>query len=81
MNITIRVNGVLAEKMGKNRFAYSLAPSATVHDLINNLQNQYPQLSDSLGRAVVISSGSHLSPSTPLQEGQEVAFLLPIAGG
>ncbi|MDJ0754650.1 MAG: MoaD/ThiS family protein [Ardenticatenaceae bacterium] len=81
MNLTIRVNGLLAEKMGKSRFSVSLASSTTVHDLTLYLQMQYPHLNDPLQRAVVISAGNHLEPTSLLQDGQEVALLLPIAGG
>ena len=81
MQINIRINGVLAQKMNITRFPVTLPPEATTQDLVAQLQRQHPQLAAEFGQAVTVSKGSHLTATTALHDGQEVAVLLPIAGG
>jgi molybdopterin converting factor small subunit len=58
-----------------------LAEGATVGDLTDLLCREYLPSSPLLNTAVPIIAGRHVTQSEPLAEGQEVAFLLPIAGG
>ena len=81
MQITVRINGVLASKIGLSRLSINLSPPATIQDLHQQLQSQYPQLSPEIGRAVAVIGGVHQAKTAVLQDGQEVALLVPIAGG
>ncbi len=81
MNIHVRVNGVLAEKLGRTRLSVTLAPPATIQDLVDHLQREHPHLVDELCRAVAVRSGAHQAETATLADGQEIALLLPIAGG
>jgi molybdopterin synthase catalytic subunit/molybdopterin synthase sulfur carrier subunit len=81
MQVSIRLSGELATKAGRPRFTMSMADRATVADLLQLLQQEYPQLWPRMDTAVPIISGKHVSQTTSLADGQEVAFLLPIAGG
>ena len=81
MQINIRLSGELATQAGRHRFTMSLADSATVADLLAQLRQEYQQLWPRIDAAVPIISGKHVTQAEPLVDGQEVAFLLPIAGG
>ena len=81
MQITVRVKGVLIQKIGAARFSVTLSSPVTIADLLQHLQAQYPSLSDEVERAVTIINGVHKPATTLLQDGQEVALLMPIAGG
>jgi len=81
MQITVRVNGVLAQKMGTARFPVTLPTPARIQDLRQYLQTQYPGLSVEIERAVTVVSGVHKPATTLLQDGQEIALLMPVAGG
>jgi len=79
--ITIRVNRDLAQALATTRLSIELPSPATVDDLLAYLSQTYPQASQRLTHAVAVSAGKHLAPSDELTSGQEVALLMPIAGG
>lgn len=81
MQVTVRFGGELATSVGRPRISLSLAKDATVADLTDRLRREYPAAQQLINTAVPIIAGSHVTPSDPLANGQEVAFLLPIAGG
>lgn len=79
--IIVRVNGSLAEALGTSRLAVQAPSSATVGDLVSQLQKQHPGAADLFVRAVPVAGGKHLDPATELLHQQEIALLMPIAGG
>jgi molybdopterin synthase catalytic subunit/molybdopterin synthase sulfur carrier subunit len=81
MQVNIRLSGELANLAGRHRFTVSQGDGTTVGDLLALLQQEHPQLWPRMNTAVPIISGKHVTPSEPLADGQEIAFLLPIAGG
>ena len=81
MNINVRLNGALAQKIGTARLRIEVANSATVNDLLVQLRQRYPYSEQILNSAVPFASGQHLSPASPLSDGQEIALLVPVAGG
>jgi sulfur-carrier protein len=80
MNVSVRVGSGLVLDTGMSRLSVTLAEGATVADLMAYLQVQYPAASR-LESAVLVRNGEHISRSAPLSDGQELALLLPIAGG
>ena len=81
MRIHTRFSGELASSIGKHRFTLSLPHGATVGDLLDLLCQEYPDSTSKLQATVQIVTGRHVTLSEKLTDGQEVAFLLPIAGG
>ncbi len=81
MRIHARFNGDLIEAFGGARLTVSLPEGATLGELVHCLRERHPGASSGLDAALPILDGQHLSPKQPLAEGQEVAFLLPVAGG
>jgi len=81
MQIHVRVNGPLSRSLGRARLTVDLAPNATIGDLVNHLRVQHPEITNALNYAVPVLAGSHCTAATHLVEGQEVALLMPVAGG
>ncbi len=79
MNINVRFGMGLVPSNGLPRISVMLASGATVDDLLEYLHAQYP--ASPLSAAVPVIGGEHVPRSASLSDGQEVAFLLPIAGG
>lgn len=81
MQVIVRVNGTLAQKVGLARFPVELPAQATVDDLLQALRDRHPEADAELCRVVAVVGGTHQSTSVTLESGQEVALLLPVAGG
>ncbi len=81
MRVTVRLSGELAAQIGRPRLGITLADSATVGDLTDLLRREYAASAFLIDTAVPILAGRHVTQFEPLADGQEVAFLLPIAGG
>ena len=81
MQIHTRLSGELVSSIGKPRLTLILPDRATVGDLLETLCQEYPDSASRLQATVPIILGRHVTPSERLTDGQEVAFLLPIAGG
>ncbi len=81
MNVQVRLSAGLAQHAGTSRLIVQLANDATVADLVVHLRSEYPALASRLELALPFVGGQNVSESTTLVEGQEVAFLLPAAGG
>lgn len=81
MQINVRLNGALATQAGRVRLTLELPAGATVADLVRLLGQTAPGVVAEGQRAVAVISGSHVSLEQTLRDGQEVALLLPIAGG
>ena len=81
MNVNVRLSGDLAQQVGNARLQVTLAENITVADLAAYLRQQYPAAAARIDIAVPIIAGQHVSPTTKLAAGQEVALLLPVAGG
>lgn len=81
MQVMVRVNGVLVQKVGTARLPLVVADGVTVADLLRVLVEQYPQVAAEVMRAVVVVAGVHVDKTAVLHPNQEVALLLPVAGG
>ena len=81
MLVHVRINGALAQEIGTTRLQASLEEGMTVADLLTRLCQQHPHSAAKLKQAVPIVAGQHLPHTTALIAGQEVALLLPVAGG
>jgi molybdopterin synthase catalytic subunit/molybdopterin synthase sulfur carrier subunit len=81
LNINVRINGELARDLGTARLQVAVAEPATLADLLEQLRQQYPRSRPKLESAIPFSVGQHLPPTASLADGQEVALLMPVAGG
>lgn len=81
MQVQVRLSGGLADQIGLARLNMTVQDGATVADLKAALCKQYPALKQGLDVALPVTGGRHIALTEPLMSGQEVAFLLPVAGG
>lgn len=81
MQIHTRFSGELASTIGKHRHTLTLPQNATVGELLDLLCQQHPNATGKLKATVQIITGRHVTLAETLSDGQEVAFLLPMAGG
>ena len=77
MRVEVRLGAGLARVSGVSNLSIELRDDATVGDLLETLEHSHP----GFDRALPVVAGSHVSRSTALQNGQQVALLLPVAGG
>ncbi len=72
---------------GLNRFAdapllsIDLAEGASVDDLLEALGTEQPALAGALHSALPVVAGTHVERDQRLHAGDEVALLIPVAGG
>lgn len=81
MTVHVRLSAGLAQHAGTSRLTVQLANDATVADLMTHLRTEHAALASRLELAIPFVGGRHVSQTASLAEGQEVAFLLPAAGG
>ena len=81
MNVHVRLSAGLAPTGGSTRLLVNLTEEATVADLLAHLREQYPALAQKMIPAIAMVAGRPAAPSDRLVEAQEVALLLPAAGG
>ena len=81
MQVSIRLSAALAQITGCTARAGHGGRTGNRGRCNPVLLEQYPALAPRLKYAVPIVGGNHASPHDPLVAGQEVAFLMPVAGG
>jgi molybdopterin converting factor small subunit len=81
MIVHIRLSAALAQVAGTPRVALTLPEGATVADMLRELRRQFPQLESRLATALPFVGGSHAAATDVVTGREEVALLLPAAGG
>ena len=81
MNVNVRLSAGLVPAQGNPRMTITLTDGATVADLLAQLGRNHPDLQGKLETIIPVIDGRHASRSQRLLPGQEVALLLPAAGG
>lgn len=67
--------------LGVRTLDVELAPESTVEDLVRALRERGGAFSALPADPPVAVNRAHSSPKAPLSDGDEVAFLPPVAGG
>ncbi len=81
MRVTVKLFGSVREAVGDKELTVELPESATVADLRTVLAESHP-IFDRLGSRLASSVNLEMAePERGLQDGDEVAFLPPVAGG
>lgn len=81
MKITVKLFARLRELAGTHTLEQHVADNATIADLIQNLQAEFPKLTPVISRTVVSVNREFADPQTRLAEGDEVAIFPPVSGG
>lgn len=81
MQVRARFFASHRERIGRDRWEVELPEGATVADLIARVGEQFPELRPLLGIARYAVNREYAGGETVLRQGDEVAFVPPVAGG
>ena len=81
MNVRLLYFAVLRDITGKSDAVVSLKEGTRASDVWQNLRAEYPQLADYRQPPMIAVNESYAAPETVLREGDELAFIPPVAGG
>lgn len=81
MRVKVRLSGGLARLVGLPRLQVEVEEQATVGILFRRLEEGYPFLAPHLPTAIAIVHGDHAGMERELAHDEEVALLVPVAGG
>jgi molybdopterin converting factor small subunit len=81
MRIRVRLGAGLSRFADAPLLSLELAEGASVDDLLAALGTEQPAVAPALVSALPVLAGTHVERAQPLQAGDEVALLIPIAGG
>lgn len=80
MLVSVRLSTALAQEIGAPRLTVTVGEGATVADLLRQLRADHPQAAR-LAIVLPVMAGQYVGPEAVLRADQEVALLLPVAGG
>jgi molybdopterin converting factor subunit 1 len=81
MRVTIRLFARLRDLAGSGELVRDVADPATVHTVWRTLVTEMPALSDYERTMSVAVNADYSRMSSPVHDGDEVAFLPPVSGG
>lgn len=81
MNLRIQLFATLKERANASVITVSLAPEATVRDLLTALATHTPALAAALPSALVAVNREYAFPEQPLTPSDEIALFPPVSGG
>jgi molybdopterin synthase catalytic subunit len=81
MRVTVKLFGAVREAVGEKELSVQLEPGASVAELRRLLARDHPIFDRFAGRLAVAVNQETASEGAGLRDGDEVAFLPPVAGG
>jgi len=81
VRIRVRLGAGLSRFADAPLLSIDLAEGASVDDLLAALGAQQPSLEPALKSALPVLAGTHVEREQRLEPGDEVALLIPVAGG
>lgn len=81
MQVTIKLFARLRDLVGAGTLERDIPNPATVADLIEALYTEFPKLAGAAPRTIISVNKEFADPTTPLADGDEVAFFPPVSGG
>jgi molybdopterin converting factor small subunit len=81
VQVQVRLGAGLATAAGTPRLRVELPPEATVGTLLERVGELQPAIATALASALPVVGGTHASREQELADGEEVALLIPVAGG
>jgi molybdopterin converting factor small subunit len=81
VRIRVRLGAGLSRFADAPQLSIDLAEGASVADLLAALGAQQPTLAPALDSALPVVAGTHVEREKRLEPGDEVALLIPVAGG
>ena len=81
MVVRVRLSQGLADHIGRSRITVSVPEGSCVADVVAAVKADYSELGLRLESAVAVVGGQHVPLSESITGQEEVALLLPVAGG
>jgi molybdopterin converting factor small subunit len=81
VHVQVRLGSGLATAAGTRRLRVELPGEATVDALLTRVGELEPAIAPALDSALPVVKGTHASRAQSLTDGDEVALLIPVAGG
>lgn len=81
MKVRLLFFAVLRDIAGTDARELDLGDGTTAHDVWQALRAQYAKLADYAQPPLIAVNESYAAPETILREGDELAFIPPVAGG
>lgn len=81
MAVTVRLFARLRELVGTDEIARPVSSEATVADVWHALVSDWPALAPYAGSVSCGVNAQYARMTTPVADGDEVAFLPPVSGG
>ena len=81
MKVRLLFFAVLRDIAGADERELSLPDGATARDVWQSLRTTYPKLADYTQPPLTAINESYAAPDTHLRDGDELAFIPPVAGG
>jgi molybdopterin synthase sulfur carrier subunit len=81
VHVQVRLGSGLATAAGIRRLRVELPGEATVDALLTRVGELEPAIAPALDSALPVVKGTHASRAQALADGDEVALLIPVAGG
>jgi molybdopterin converting factor subunit 1 len=80
VEVTVKLFAGIREVTGTSEMRRTCAVGATVSELWQQFQSEYPGLQRH-GRIALAVNQEYVAPDTELHDGDEVAFIPPVSGG
>lgn len=81
MTVRLLFFAVLRDIAGTDQRELALAEGTTAQDVWQLLRREYAKLSDYTHAPMIAVNESYAEPGTVLRDGDELAFIPPVAGG
>lgn len=81
MKVRLLLFAVLRDIAGTDERELALADGTTARDVWQSLRREYAKLSDYTQPPMVAINETYATPETVLRDGDELAFIPPVAGG
>ncbi len=81
IRVTVLAFGSAAGVLGWHTRDFTLAPGASLRDLIDRLEQECPRLAEGRGRVHYALNEQYAGPDAALSDGDEVAVIPPVSGG
>ena len=81
MKVTVKLFARMRELVGAGTLERNINDNATITDLLQTLQDEFPKLAEVAPRTIISINKEFADHETQLAEGDEVAFFPPVSGG
>ena len=81
MSVTVRLFARLREIAGSDELVRPMVAGSTVGEVWRDMTDQWPALAPYASSLSCAVNAQYARMSTPVQDGDEVAFLPPVSGG